>query len=135
MFGFLKKKVREVVERVSKSSEKEAPKESKKTLKPENLSTAEKPVSLGKEKKAPGEVAPEMEKPSEKPPEMAAKSITETPDKAAEKKKTGFSLFSRKVSEKDLEELKMGLVRSNMTLEAAEKIVEGLKDTEAKNFQ
>jgi fused signal recognition particle receptor len=144
MFGFLKSKVKEIVEKVTK--EKEEPKKDKLQEKPKQ---EQKPKSKkspdfreeGKGEEGKGDVGKggqEFKPGANKAPESRerrSEADGKKEDKPPEKKKSGFSFFSRKVSEKDLEELKLGLIRSNMALEAAEKIIGGLRDVEAKDFQ
>jgi len=44
-------------------------------------------------------------------------------------------LFSKKISAKDLEKFKLELIRANVSIDVAEKIVEKLKDEETKNVR
>ncbi|MBN2095164.1 MAG: signal recognition particle-docking protein FtsY [Candidatus Aenigmarchaeota archaeon] len=136
MFGFLKQKVKEVLDKVKVPSKEEKkkgePKEKKKVVSEEKL-----PQKALKEESLPKAPASKVESFSTREPTATAKSkpgAEASTEKMREKEKKGFgfSLFSKKLSEKDLEELKIGLVRANMSYEAAEKIVEALRDTEKK---
>lgn len=129
MFGFLKDRVKQAIEKVTKSAEK---KESGKKPK-ENRSLKEKKPS---EKKSPKSKKAQVSKQEiiSKPEEQVQ--IEAEEEKAPEEKK-GFlgGLFSAaKVSDKDLEELKLDLIRANVSLEASEKIIGGLKGVEKKKF-
>lgn len=122
MFGFLKDKVKSVIEKVTGPSEKK-------------VSETKKPEKKVPEKKAAKREA--LEKKAAKP---AKKEIIKEKPKEAEKKKEdkGFlgGLFSGgKVSDRELEELKLELVRANVSFEAAEKIISGLRGVEKRNFK
>ncbi|MCD6274568.1 MAG: signal recognition particle-docking protein FtsY [Candidatus Aenigmarchaeota archaeon] len=70
-----------------------------------------------------------------KPKEEKKKIIKE--EKTIEKKEglKKRKLFSRKVSEKDLEKFKMELIKANVSFDVAEEIVEKLRDKERKDIK
>jgi len=116
MFGFLKDKVKSVIEKVTGPSEKK-------------VSEKKKP-----EKKAPEKKVPKKEATKEKPTKPERKK-EEVKEKKEEKGFLGGLFAVGKVSDRELEELKLELVRANVSFEAAEKIIGGLRGVEKRNFK
>jgi fused signal recognition particle receptor len=137
MFGFLKDRVKKAIEKVTKSGEKAEAKQEGKNKSPGNKPSKEKAPS---EKKP---IKPKISKediiPAKKlqPAQELELPEIEFRGKSADEEKKGFfgGLFSAaKISDGDLEELKLDLVRANVSIEAAEKIISGLKGVEKKKF-
>jgi len=135
MFGFLKNGIKKAIEKVTGSPEKKESKEEPKEKKPFGK-------KLPKSKKEELSKASEVSKPEEeiqfedKEKNTPSGARTNSGVKPQEEKK-GFlgGLFSAaKVSDSELEELKLDLIRANVALEAAEKIIEGLRGVEKKKF-
>ena len=128
MFGFLKNGIKKAIEKVTRTGE-----ESKSKMAPkEKRASKEKKPS---EKRLNKPRTPKEKIPPIKTIEPEAELIEFRKESAEEKKSFFGGIFSAaKISEKELEELKLDLVRANMSLEAAEKIINGLKGVEKKKF-
>ncbi len=117
MFKFLKKTVKGITKKFERSVKEKEKKEE----------VTEKKV-IPKEK----EVAEKKEKPSEERKEKFLEK-KETIEKKKEPKRR--KLFSNKVSEKDLKNFKLELVKANVSFDVAERIVDKLKDKEKKRVE
>ncbi len=147
MFGFLKKKLKENIDKITRKVEKRADEEEPekikvslapdKTLKPKESGKPEKkPKRLRLKKKPIEEVDASQLKSveAEEREEKAARKEKRAEKKAGQKPKKKISLFGKRIiEEKDLKEmlwnLQVSLLESDVALETAEKICNDLKES------